>query len=294
MKIGFIGLGRMGMGLVQNLLDKGHEVVAYNRSSEKVKEAEGYGATGTYSIKELVDELEGKRVIWVMVTASAVDEILNELEKYLKKGDIVIEGGNSYFEDSQRRALKLEKRGINFLDCGTSGGVEGARYGACMMIGGTKEAFSFVEGLFRDCCVTGGYAHVGKHGAGHFVKMVHNGIEYGMMAALGEGMEVMQESNLGLDLKRVAGVYAHGSIVEGKLASLLERGVKRDDFDKIQGSVPKGETEDEMERLEKLGNMKILREARMMRVRSRKNPSFAGKIVATLRNEFGGHKVNKS
>ncbi len=295
MKIGFVGLGRMGMALVQNLIDQGHEVVAYNRSQDKVKEAEAHGATGVASLSEMLDELEGKRVVWLMITASAVDGILDELEPLLRKGDIIIEGGNSYFEHSQARAKRFEHKGITFLDCGTSGGVEGARHGACMMIGGSREGFSFVETLFRDTCVDQGYAHVGQSGAGHFVKMVHNGIEYGMMGALGEGMQALheQEKKLGIDLKNVSKVYAHGSIVEGKLSSLLERGLKRDDFEQIVGVVPKGETEEEMEKLEKLAEMSILKESRLMRVRSRAKPSFAAKIIATLRNEFGGHKVEK-
>lgn len=283
------------MNLVLNLMDEGHEVVAYNRSPDKVDEAEKAGAQGVHSIKKLVNELDGKRVVWIMVTASAVDAVLDELEPFLRKGDIIIEGGNSYFELSQKRAGRFEKRGVAYLDIGTSGGVEGARHGACMMIGGSPEAFSYVESVLRDTCVTNGYAHVGLSGAGHFVKMVHNGIEYGMMGALGEGMQAHKkfEKKLGLRLGDIARVYAHGSIVEGKLASLMERGLKRDDFEQISGSVPKGETEEEMERLEKLSEMDILKEARMMRVRSRKKPSFAAKIIAMLRNEFGGHKVDK-
>lgn len=294
MKVGFIGLGRMGMALVQNLIDNGHEVVAYNRSADKVQEAVSFGASAADSLEDMIEQLEGRRTIWLMVTASAVDEILDNLEPLLRKGDIIIEGGNSYFEESQRRAKRFEKKGVAFLDCGTSGGVEGARHGACMMIGGPKEAFSFVETIFRDSCVEQGYAHVGSSGAGHFVKMVHNGIEYGMMGALGEGMHAISnyQKKLGLDLKGVSRVYAHGSIVEGKLSSLLERGLKRADFDSIAGTVPKGETEEEMERLEKLADMPILTEARMMRVRTRTKPTFAGKIIATLRNEFGGHKLN--
>lgn len=296
MKVGFIGLGRMGLNLVHNLIDQGHEVVAYNRSPDKVKEAESFGAEGAYSLSELIDGLEGRRVVWLMISAGAVDEMLDQLIPLLRKGDIIIEGGNSFFEESQRRAKRCAKENIHFLDCGTSGGVEGARHGACMMIGGSKEAFSFVETLFRDSCVEGGYAHVGSSGAGHFVKMVHNGIEYGMMGALGEGMQAHKEfeKKLGLDLQKISTVYAHGSIVEGRLATLLERGMKRADFDSIAGTVPKGETEEEMEKLEGLSEMRVLKEARMMRVRSRKKPNFASKIVATLRNEFGGHKVQKN
>ncbi len=289
MRIGFIGLGRMGKNMVFNLVEKGHEVVVFNRSPEPVKEVEKKGAIGTYSIKKLVKELPSKKVIWLMVTAGyPVDELIKKLLPYLEKGDILIDGGNSYFKDSQRRALELKKKGINFLDCGTSGGIEGARHGACMMIGGEKEVFKKVESLFRGLTVKEGYGYMGKSGSGHFVKMVHNGIEYGMMAALAEGASVLKEK--GINVQNAIEVYNHGSIVESRLLSWLVKGMKKSSFKEIRGIVPLGETEKEML---KLKSMKILKEALKMRKDSRKKESYAAKLIATMRNEFGGHEFKK-
>lgn len=298
MKIGFIGLGRMGKNMVLNALDKKLKIVAHNRSPEAVDEVVAAGAIGAYTIDELFNHLKGEKVkvVWLMLTAgSLVDDKIKEIIPYLSKGDLIIDGGNSWYEDSIRRHEMLSKKGLGFLDIGTSGGIGGARHGACMMAGGKPENFKIIEPFVRELCVKNGYAHVGGAGAGHFVKMMHNGIEYGMMAALGEGFEALhkQKGKFNFDLKEIAKVYAHGSIIEGKLASWLESGLNRDDFEDISGSVPKGETEDEMEKLEGLADMPVLHTSRMQRVNSRKRESFAGKIVATLRNEFGGHKVEK-
>lgn len=294
MKLGFIGLGRMGKNMVLRLLEKRTELVVYNRSPEPVAEVVAQGALAATSLNDLVMHLQSPRVIWLMVTSSVVDEMLQHLVPLLSKGDMIIDGGNSYFEDSVRRGKELAAQHIHFLDCGTSGGMEGARHGACLMVGGSREAFTHIEPLIESLSAKNAYAHVGTSGSGHFIKMVHNGIEYGMMGALGEGMQLIQEKQemFGIDMREVAKVYSHGSIIEGKLMTLLERGMKRSDFSTISGSVPKGETEDEMEKLESLGIMHILHQARMMRVASRATPTYSGKIVAVLRNEFGGHKVN--
>ena len=292
--IGFIGLGRMGRNMVLNLLDKNYRVVAYNRTAEKVREIEKHGAEGAYSIKELADKLPERKVIWIMIKAGKpVDSTIAALKQYLKEGDIIIEGGNSFYRDSMRRYKELKKLGIRFLDCGVSGGVEGARKGACMMVGGDREAFEEVENIFRDMCVENGYAYVGSSGAGHFVKAVHNAIEYCMLSGLGEGFDTLEKNRekLSIDLKEVAKVYAHGSIIEGKLTKLLWEVFKESGIEEIAGVVPKGETEEEMHELEKEFNMRVLRESRLLRVRTRKKPSFAGKIIAALRKEFGGHKV---
>ena len=294
MKIGFIGLGRMGMNMVLNLLDKRHIVVAYNRSADKVKKIVRKGAIGAYSLKEMTSKLGKNRVIWVMVPSNAVDSILEELVPFLDRGDIIIDGGNSYFNDSIKRYKMLRKKGIEFLDCGTSGGVYGARHGACMMIGGDKKIFKKVEVLFRDMCVRDGYGYLGSSGTGHFVKMVHNGIEYGMMSAIGEGMQAVKESKFNVDMKEVAKVYSHGSIIESRLMSWLEDSYKKKGYlDKIKGSVPRGETEKEMESLEKIADMPVLRAARKMRVKTRKKPEYRGKLISAMRNQFGGHKVDK-
>jgi 6-phosphogluconate dehydrogenase len=296
MKIGFIGLGRMGKNMVLHLLEKGHKVVAYNRSPGPIKEVAKKGAISAYSIKELIEKLPKQKIIWLMIPAGKpIDNIIKDLLPYLKKGDIIIDGGNSYFKDSIKRYNMLKKKGIHFIDCGTSGGIEGARYGACMMVGGDKSAFKKTEKLYKDMCVKNGYAYMGKSGAGHFVKMVHNAIEYGMMASIAEGMNAIKKYSkyFGTDLKEVAKVYSHGSIIEGRLIKWLYLGMNRKYFKDIKGIVPKGETEEEMEKLEKLANMPMLHEARLMRVKTRKKPSFIGKLIAVMRNEFGGHKFKK-
>jgi len=279
--------------MVLNLLEKGHSVVAYNRSSEKVRGVEGKGAEGAYSIKEFFKKIPKKRIIWLMVKAGKpVDILISKLNPFLEKGDIIIDGGNSYFEDSIRRYNSLKKKGIHFLDCGTSGGISGARHGACMMIGGDKLVFKSVEKLFKDMCVKDGYGYMGRIGMGHFVKMVHNGIEYGMMGAIAEGMEAIREYSPE-SLKEASRVFAHGSIVEGRLMNWLFSGVNSGDFESILGEVPYGETEDEMKKLEGVSEMPILHQARLMRVKTRKKPSFKGKIISMLRNQFGGHSLKK-
>ncbi|MEA2037356.1 MAG: decarboxylating 6-phosphogluconate dehydrogenase [Nanoarchaeota archaeon] len=296
MRIGFIGLGRMGKNMVLNLLEKKHQVVAYNRSSKKVKSVVRYGAEGAYSINELVSKLPAQKVIWLMIkSGKPVDLLISKILPFLKKGDIIIDGGNSYFKDSIRRYSYLKKKGISSLDCGTSGGMSGARYGACMMIGGDKAVFKKVERLFKDMCVRRGYGYMGNSGAGHFVKMVHNGIEYGMMGAIAEGMDTIRNHNpkFKTSLKKAAEVYANGSIIEGKLMNWLLTGMNSSDFKAIKGEVPYGETEDEMKKLEGISGMKILRQARLMREGTRKKASYMGKIIATLRNQFGGHAVKK-
>ncbi|MEK6858583.1 MAG: phosphogluconate dehydrogenase (NAD(+)-dependent, decarboxylating) [Nanoarchaeota archaeon] len=298
MKIGFIGLGRMGNAMVLNAIESGHSIVGYDRNHESVKALEKEGMHPAFSIEELIKKLsdQKQKVIWLMITAGKpVDAVIAEVAPLLSEGDSIIDGGNSWYEDSQRRAKELGKRGIHFVDCGTSGGVDGARHGTCMLLGGSKEAVKTVAPFVHDLCVRDGYAHVGASGAGHFVKMVHNGIEYGMMAALGEGFGALQkhEKAFGLDLKEIAKAYAHGSVIESKLASWVQSGMNRADFKDIKGIVPQGETEHEMEKLEKISDMPILKEARMQRIKSRKKPSFSSKIVATLRNEFGGHKIKK-
>lgn len=296
MKLGFIGLGRMGSNMVLNLLDNKHEVIGYNRSSEAIRKLAKRGMVGAYSIEELVGKLDNQKVIWLMVPAGkAVDDLIEMLSPHLKRGDILIDGGNSFFEDSQRRFAKLRKRGIGYLDCGTSGGISGARHGACMMIGGDRAAFEKVEKLFRDMCVKDGYGYMGKSGAGHFVKMVHNGIEYGMMGAINEGVHAVEKysKKFGTNMKEVVKVYAHGSIIESRLMSWLHDSFLQENYlDNISCEVPKGETESEMKKLEKMAKMPVLNEARRMRVRSRSG-LVCGDFIAAMRNQFGGHKVKK-
>ena len=292
MKLGFIGLGRMGLNMVFNLVDNKHQVVAYNRSPNPITEAANHGAIPAHSLQELIDKLPSPKIVWIMIkSGQPVDDMIAQLVPLLQKGDIIIDGGNSYFENSKRRYAELKKKGIHFLDCGTSGGMEGARHGACMMIGGDKEIFQKVEVLFKDMCVKEGYGYMGSAGAGHFVKMVHNGIEYGMMQAIAEGMQAVKNASFGTDVKTAINVYAHGSIVQSRLVDWLKEAYEEGLVDKVEGTVPKGETEEEMEKLEGLAQMPVLHTARMMRVQTRNKPSYAGKLLAAMLFKFGGHKV---
>lgn len=296
LKIGFVGLGRMGENMVLNLLDHDYEVVVYNRTAEKMQNVAKAGATPSSSISELINLLPERKVVWLMVTAGALDQVISEVVPNLKEGDIIIDGGNSYYKDSQRRYAELKKLGISFMDVGTSGGMSGARNGACIMIGGDKESFNYTKEIFDSLATTNGYAYLGNSGAGHYVKMVHNGIEYGMMSAIGEGFEVIKDSDLNIDLKEVAKVYAHGSIVSSKLVSWLEEAYNEEGYlESISGNVPKGETEEEMKKLlaETKEKMPSLKNAIEVREQSRTSPTYTGKLIAAMRNKFGGHSVNK-
>ncbi|MAH07359.1 6-phosphogluconate dehydrogenase (decarboxylating) [Candidatus Pacearchaeota archaeon] len=291
MKIGFIGLGRMGGNMVLNLIDHGHKVVVYNRTGSITRGFVRKGAVGSYSYSEMMGKLPKKKVVWMMVTASVVDKVIDDVLPLLNRGDVLIDGGNSYFKESVRRAKKVGKKGVHYLDVGTSGGVDGARHGACMMVGGNRKVFSEVEKLFRDMCVKDGYGYMGKRGSGHFVKMVHNGIEYGMMSAIGEGLEAVRKfsKGFGTDLKEVRKVYSHGSIIEGRLMGWADKGMGRSYYRRISGKVPRGETEGEMEELVKMADMPVLKTAVRERKKTRKKASEFGKIVSVMRNEFGGH-----
>ena len=205
-QIGLIGLGKMGGNLALNLIDQSWEVIGYNRTAEVTKKFESNGLIGTYSYKELTEHLGRPRLIWVMVSHQAVGAVLDKLIPLLRENDTIVDGGNSFFKESKKRAEKVAARGINFLDVGVSGGPRGARFGACLMIGGAENVFERYRRLFQDISIEDGYGYFGKSGAGHFVKMVHNGIEYGMMQAIAEGFAILRESNFSVDLARLANV----------------------------------------------------------------------------------------
>ena len=297
MEIALIGLGKMGYNLALNLHQHGHRVRAFDLNGETVASIGKKGVATAASIAQLVDALGGRRVIWLMIPAGdAVDLTLQEITPLLRAGDIVIDGGNSNYKDSMRRAAQLGADGIDFLDCGTSGGTEGALRGICAMVGGKKEAFAFCEPFLRDISVPGGYLYCGPSGAGHFVKMIHNGIEYGMMQAIAEGFEVLHKSELGLDLRAIAGVWNHGSVVRSWLMELTENALSKDPrLESIKGVMhSSGEGKWTVETaLEKQIATPVIALSLLMRYRSLEDDTFSGKVIAALRNEFGGHAVEK-
>jgi 6-phosphogluconate dehydrogenase len=297
MQIGLVGLGKMGYNLALNIKNKGHEVVAYDINESALKSIAAHGVTPVHSLKDLAESLSSKRVIWLMIPAGElVDTTLEMLAPFLSVGDIVIDGGNSNYKDSVRRARELEAVQINFLDCGTSGGTEGALHGVCAMIGGNRFAFNHCEALFKDIAIPDGYLYCGPSGSGHFVKMIHNGIEYGMMQSIAEGFEVMHKSEFGLDLEKVAKVWNHGSVVRSWLMELTENALRKDPgLESIKGVMhSSGEGKWTLETaLEKQIATPVIALSVLMRYRSKEEDTFSGKIVAALRNEFGGHAVEK-
>lgn len=294
-KIGYIGLGKMGKNMVFRLLEKEWDVVGYNKSSESIKEIKEKGAGGAYSLKELVEKLETPKLIWLMVPHQAVDSVLEELVPLLSEGDTVIDGGNSNYNETLRRAKELKEKNINFMDAGVSGGPSGARNGACTMVGGEKELFLKYEKLFSDISAQDAYGYMGPSGAGHFVKMVHNGIEYGMMQAIGEGFEVMKKSGLNLNLMEISRVYNHQSVIESRLTKWLQSAFKQhgEDLSDISGRVSaSGEGLWTVETAKKLNvPVPIIEGSLKFREESQENPSYTGQVVSALRNQFGGHEV---
>lgn len=297
MQIGYIGLGKMGFNMVERLLDRGYEVVATDVDWGSVERVIARGAIGAKDNEELVAKLSQRRVVWMMVPHQFVDGVVGELLEQLDPGDIILDGGNSFFEDSLRRYRLCKEKGIGFLDVGTSGGPNGARDGACMMIGGDRETYLELETLFKDLSVSEGYAYVGNAGAGHFVKMVHNGIEYGMMQAIAEGFAVMRESSFGIELETVAKLFGRGSVIESRLVDWLLSGYQEYgvELSEISGEVAEsGEAAWTVETAKKLNvPTPIIKGALDFRIASRGNPSYIGQVLSVMRNQFGGHQVKK-
>ncbi|MFC0471127.1 phosphogluconate dehydrogenase (NAD(+)-dependent, decarboxylating) [Halalkalibacter kiskunsagensis] len=296
MKIGLIGLGKMGMNIGQNLIDHKYEVVAFDVNVDAVDKMSQYGAQGTSRYKELVESLDAPRIVWVMVPHTVVDSVIGELTPFLTEGDIVIEAGNSHYKESIRRYEQLKEIGVSFMDAGTSGGMEGARTGACYMVGGDEKAWAVVEPIFRDTAVENGYFYAGKAGSGHYLKMIHNGIEYGMMAAIGEGFEVLEKSEFDYDYEQVAKVWNHGSVIRSWLMELTENAFAKDaKLDEIKGVMhSSGEGKWTVEEALNLQTATpVIAMSLLMRYRSLENDTFTGKVVAALRNEFGGHAIEK-
>ncbi|WNC16357.1 phosphogluconate dehydrogenase (NAD(+)-dependent, decarboxylating) [Brevibacillus brevis] len=297
MRLAILGLGKMGYNLTLNLLSHGHEVVAYDVDPMRAEQLGQEGAIPAGSIEDAVAKLEAPRVVWLMVPAGdIVDELVDKLSGLLSGGDIVVDGGNSHYKQSVQRYARLKEKGIHFLDAGTSGGMEGARHGACMMIGGDREAFAHIEPMIRDINVANGYLYAGEAGSGHFLKMVHNGIEYGMMQAIGEGFEVLEKSPYNYDFAEVARVWANGSVIRGWLMDLTERAFRKDaKLDEIRGVMhSSGEGKWTLETaLDLQAATPVIAMSLLMRYRSLEQDAFHGKVVAALRNEFGGHAVEK-
>ena len=300
MKIGLIGLGKMGFHLGLNMIDHHHEVIAYDVVPESVTrfaEVGKSGAAGVESYASLVAALPQPRVIWVMVPSQVVDDVLGELKNLLAPGDIVIEGGNSHYKETLRRAANLKTVGVHYVDVGTSGGTEGARHGACYMIGADPGVFSHIEVLFRDTAVPNGYLYTGRTGSGHFAKMVHNGIEYGMMAAIAEGFEVLDASEFEYDYAAIAKVWSNGSVIRGWLMELAQNAFQADpklaDIKGVMHSSGEGLWTVE-EALHQQIPTPVIAMSLMMRYRSQQDDTFNGKVVAALRNQFGGHAVEKA
>jgi len=300
MQVGIVGLGRMGMNMARRLLGGGHEVVAYNRTLEKVRLIEREGAVGADSLEILVDKLKAPRVIWLMLPIGGpIDEHIDRLKGMLSPDDIIIDGGNSYYRDDIRRAEELIPTGIHYMDSGVSGGIWGLKVGYCTMVGGARADFEFIEPLLRTLAPKDGYLYCGPVGAGHFVKMVHNGIEYALMEAYGEGFEILKASPYGknLNMNQVAHLWNRGSVVRSWLLELLESAFEKDpELKRIQGYVEdSGEGRWTVQQAIESGvSATSIAHALFKRFQSRQEDVFSDKILAALRNEFGGHAVART
>lgn len=284
----------MGENMVLNLVGKKYHVAAYNRSPEPTKKLSRHkGVIPTYDYKGLVKNIPRPRAIIIMVTAGKpVDAVIKELSGLLDKGDTIIDGGNSFYEDSIRRHKELKKKGINFLDMGTSGGLTGARHGASLMIGGDKKIFKKLEPLFKDLATKDGYGYMGESGAGHFVKIVHNGIEYALLEAYGEGFEVLDKSKYKLDYAKVAKIWSHGSVIRSWFTELAEKVFSKSNcLEMVKGKIGGGETGKWTLKIANKENVDAhtLKHALNKRKKSLKKQSFSTKFVSAIRHEFGGH-----
>jgi len=297
MRLALIGLGKMGYNMTLRLLEGGHEVVAVDRSVELARELATKGAIFGENAGDAIAKLSAPRVVWVMVPSQVTDAVIQDVAGRLSKGDVIIDGGNSNWKDSRARAEKLAEKGILFCDAGTSGGVWGLKNGYCLMVGGAPEAVKITEPIYKTLAPADGYAHVGPAGAGHYVKMVHNGIEYGLMQAYAEGFEIMKTAPYKLDLHNIAAIWGHGSVVRSWLLELLESALKDDsDLHSIKGWVEdSGEGRWTVQAaIDQDVPAPIITLSLQTRFRSRQVESYGAKVLAALRNQFGGHAVKKA
>ncbi|MBI3454934.1 MAG: decarboxylating 6-phosphogluconate dehydrogenase [Candidatus Rokubacteria bacterium] len=295
MEIGFVGLGRMGMNMVTRLQRDRHRVVAFDRAADKIRDAEDHGAVGAKTLADLVARLTLPRAVWVMVPAGApTEETIVTLAKLLARDDVIIDGGNSNFHDDARRADELRRFGLHYLDAGTSGGIWGLTAGYCLMVGGEEPIFRRLEPIFRTLAPEQGYGYMGPHGAGHYVKMVHNGIEYALMQAYAEGFELMHASPFGLDLPGIAKLWMRGSVVRSWLLELAAMALEQDPrLEKIKGYV-EDSGEGRWTLLDAIDHdvpLWTIAASLFVRFRSREDDPFADRMLAALRNAFGGHAV---
>jgi len=292
-QIAMIGLGKMGLNLVLNLKQNGFDVFGFDIDEYLRAEISNQNDFVANSIKDVCVKFSTQKIIWLMIpSGEAVDEVIEQLLPHLQQNDIIIDGGNSFYKDSIRRYEYLKKQNINFLDCGTSGGKEGALNGACTMIGGDKNVYESVKDVFDKISVENGSFYIGKSGSGHFVKMIHNGIEYGMMQSIAEGFEVLQKSELVSDFKKIATLFNNGSVIRGWLMELTQRAFEKDSILENTNSImhSSGEGKWMTEAALDMGvPTPIIALSVMMRYRSQTQDTFSGKIVTALRNEFGGH-----
>ncbi len=296
MHIGIIGLGRMGLNMARRLHAAGHTVIAHNKTPEKIKAAEAEGIKGAYSIKDLCSSLPKPKTIWLMIPAGKpVDDMIGSLKGLLSEGDTIVDGGNSFYKDAVRRHKELKGLKIDFLDAGVSGGIWGLKNGYCIMAGGERAVFDRLTPALKDLAAEKAYMFCGGPGAGHFVKMAHNAIEYGMMEAYAEGFELLKSSEYGdIDLAEVSGLWMRGSVVRSWLLELLEAALRKDsDLSSIAGYVEdSGEGRwSVMDAVERGVNLPVITASLFRRFRSRQDESFGEKILAAMRAEFGGHAV---
>lgn len=297
MELGFVGLGKMGMNMVTRLRRDRHRVVVYDRMPELITQAEAVGCIAASSLQDMVAKLTEPRTVWIMVPSGApTEETVTQVAGLLSAQDVIIDGGNSNFHDDPRRAAELKKRNIHYMDVGTSGGIWGLKVGYCMMVGGEKAVVDRHAPIFTTLAPERGWAHMGGHGAGHYVKMVHNGIEYSMMQGYAEGFELMSKSEYRLDLAKIADLWMHGSVVRSWLLELTSGALNQDP--KLEGI--KGYVQDSgegrwtiLDAIDKDVPVPTLTAALFTRFRSRQEESFAEKLLAAMRNAFGGHAVRK-
>ena len=297
MELGFIGLGKMGMNMVTRLQQGKHHVVAYDRAADIIKQAESVGCVGAASLEDMIAKLKAPRIVWIMVPSGApTEDTVGKVASLLSAGDIIIDGGNTNFHDDVRRAAELKKKNLHYVDAGTSGGICGLKLGYCLMVGGDKAVIDQLAPIFKTLAPENGWAHMGSAGAGHYVKMVHNGIEYSMMQGYAEGFELMSKSEYNLDLPKIADLWMQGSVVRSWLLELTAGALKQDP--KLEGL--KGYVQDSgegrwtiLDAIDKDVPVPTLTAALFTRFRSRQEESFAEKMLAAMRNAFGGHAVKK-